>query len=39
MIYEDLKDKRVLVTGSSSGIGAAGLSYVSLNFVFCMVTS
>ncbi len=23
MIYEDLKDKRVLVTGSSSGIGAA----------------
>jgi len=33
MIYEDLKDKRVLVTGS------AGLSYIFWVIVFCMVTS
>lgn len=29
MIYEDLKDKRVLVTGSSSGIGAAAAEMFS----------
>ena len=27
MIYEDLKGKRILVTGSSSGIGAAAIFF------------
>jgi NAD(P)-dependent dehydrogenase (short-subunit alcohol dehydrogenase family) len=34
MTYDDLKDKRVLVTGSSSGIGASAAEDVAKAILF-----